>query len=439
MSEPPRASDREAILVCHSHLRWDWVYQRPQHLLSRLARHWPVILEEEPVFDDRRAGLDVLPVGNGVTILRPHRPVDRDYDLGRLVEDYVDLVRRDRPLVRWFYSPIFTTYGDRLETGQVVVYDCMDELANFAGAPAGLVEAESRLLARADVVFTGGRSLHESKRHRHANVHCFPSCVESDHFARSLDPELPLPADLAGLPRPIFGYYGAVDERLDYDLIAGLAEAPGVGSVVLVGPMIKVDPATLPRHPRLHYLGQRSYAELPAYLKGFDVCLMPWALNDATRMISPTKTLEYMAGRKPIVSTAVHDVVRDHGDLVFVARDRGHFVELALEATAAFDDHRADAEQLRAAQHGWDATAEAMRRLIEKHLADPRRDGHPDEARPPSPRPRLGRSTADEADPLVAAGLGDGLHLRVDLRTIEGAAVNGIAGPRRLDLRDRPL
>ena len=142
---------------------------------------------------------------------------------------------------------------------------------------------------------------------------------------------------------PFFGYYGVVDERLDYELIEALADAHQAGSVVLVGPMIKVDPDRLPRRRNLHYLGQRPYALLPAYLKGFDVCLMPWALNEATRTISPTKTLEYMAGSKPIVSTAVHDVVRDHGDIVFVARNAAEFIELALSATDRFDAGRAEA------------------------------------------------------------------------------------------------
>src|SRR5207248_7462826 len=148
------------------------------------------------------------------------------------------------------------------------------------------------------------------------------------------------------------------------DLIARLAGGEGAGSVVLIGPIIKVDPAALPRHPRLHYLGQKSYGELPAYLKGFDVCLMPWALNEATRTISPTKTLEYMAGGKPIVSTAVRDVVRDHGDLVFVARDAREFIERALSARERADAERIEAGRTRAREHGWDATAEAMRRLI---------------------------------------------------------------------------
>jgi UDP-galactopyranose mutase len=226
-------SARRPILACHSHLRWDWVYQRPQHVLSRIARHWPVLVEEEPLIDERAPGVDVLSVAPGVTVLRPHRPANNDCDMSALVEEYFSTVRGGRPLVRWFYSPLFAHYGERLGPDQVVVYDCMDELANFANAPAGLAEAETRLLARADVVFTGGRTLFESKRDRNANVHCFPSAVESEHFARALDPELPLPPDLRDLPRPIFGYYGVVDERLDYDLISRLAASSAVGSVVL--------------------------------------------------------------------------------------------------------------------------------------------------------------------------------------------------------------
>jgi len=399
------------LLVCHCHLRWDWVFQRPQQLLSRLARHWRVLVEEETVFDDRAPGLDVLEVAEGVTVLRPHRPATREHDLAGLVERHVAMVRGARPLVRWFYSPLFAPYGDRLGPGQVVVYDCMDELANFAGAPAGLVEAEGQLLGRADAVFTGGRSLYESKLGRNPNVGCYPSAVDAAHFARVFDPALAVPPELADLPRPIFGYYGVVDERLDYDLIARLAEAPGVGSVVLVGPAIKVDPATLPRRPNLHYLGQRPYGDLPAYLKGFDVCLMPWALNDATRTISPTKTLEYMAAGKPIVSTAVRDVVRDHGDLVLIAEDPAGFVELARSALDRHDDARAAAMRARAAAHGWDAVADAMRERVEERLGDA--------TAPPAgkagPRRKRTRVVADEAKSLILgggpAGLSAGLHL----------------------------
>ncbi len=404
MRRTPRTDAQGPILVCHSHLRWDWVYQRPQHILSRLARRWPVIVEEEPIFDGRAPGLDVIPAAPGVTVLRPHRRADEDFDLGALVEEYIRMARGDRAVVRWFYSPMFAPYGDRLGGDQVVVFDCMDELANFANAPAGLREAETRLLGRADVVFTGGRSLYESKKDRSENVHCFPSAVEPEHFARALDPELPLPPDVADLPRPIFGYYGAVDERLDYDLIAALADANAAGSVVLVGPMIKVDPATLPKRANLHYLGQKSYGDLPGYLKAFDVCLMPWALNDATMTISPTKTLEYMAGGKPIVSTPVRDVVRDHGDLVFIASEIPEFVQLAMTAPERFDEPRREAGRRRADEHGWDAVADAMRKLVEERLGVD-----------PAVKKKPARAKAGDVKNLIVgggpAGLSAGLHL----------------------------
>ena len=403
------------LLVCHSHLRWEWVYQRPQHILTRLAQTWPVLVEEEPVFDDRPPGLDLLSVAPNITVIRPHRRSDQDHDIAALVEEYIGLVRGVRPLVRWFYSAMFAPYGNRLEPGQVVVYDCMDELANFAGAPTGLIEAESRLLQRADVVFTGGRSLFEAKQGRNPNVHCFPSAVDAHHFAgAAATSTLPVPADLAALPRPVYGYYGVVDERLDYDLIATLADAVAAdgGSVALVGPMIKVDPASLPARPNLHYLGQRNYADLPAYLKGFDVCLMPWALNDATRTISPTKTLEYMAAGKPIVSTRVRDVVRDHGDLVFLADDATDFAQLAQVAMARFaaDTTQAARERQRAADHSWDATAGAMEDLIAA-LLNPRAGN---EIELSAPTPIRAPRAADAKNLIIGggpAGLSAAYHL----------------------------
>ncbi len=408
MPQPtPRAVSAASVplLVCHSHLRWDWVYQRPQHVLTRMAAHWPVIVEEEPEFDDRPPGLDILSVAPNVTVIRPHRRRDQDHDIAALVEDYIRAIRGDRPLVRWFYSAMFAPYGERLGTDQTVMYDCMDELANFANAPTGLVEAEARLLDRADVVFTGGKSLYESKQGRNPNVHCFPSAVDYAHFARAVDdPTLAIPADLATLPKPVYGYYGVVDERLDYDLIAHLA-ATVAGSVVLVGPMIKVDPATLPRAANLHYLGQRSYADLPGYLKGFDVCLMPWALNDATKTISPTKTLEYMAAGKPIVSTRVRDVVRDHGDLVYLADDATDFAQLVQVAAGRFagDESLGERERQRARDHGWDATVAAMRGQIERVLT-----AEPEPIRTRSPRPQEAKNLVIGGGP---AGLSAALHL----------------------------
>ena len=218
-----------------------------------------------------------------------------------------------------------------------VVYDCMDELANFRFAPPDLPAREATLLGAADVVFTGGYQLFTRKQRHHRNVHLYGCGVDLAHYAKARDPETQIPADIASLPRPILGYFGVIDERLDYGLIESLARAFDGGSVVMIGPYAKVDPATLPMRPNLHWLGQRDYADLPAYTKGFDACLMPFALNDATENINPTKTLEYMAAGKPVISTAVADVVRHFAPIVQVGHTHAEFIELAARACSQPD------------------------------------------------------------------------------------------------------
>ena len=262
----------------------------------------------------------------------------------------------------------------------VVVYDCMDELSLFRGAPPELVTREAELLARADIVFTGGPSLYRAKRDRHPNIHCFPSSVDGAHFgrARSRRPRgvrLAEPTDQASLPHPRLGFYGVLDERLDLDLIAALAKAHPEWQIVLVGPVVKIDPAVLPRHPNVHYLGQRSYGELPAYLGGWDLCLLPFALNEATRFISPTKTLEYMAAERPIVSTPITDVAEPYADIVRLADGPADFVaacEAALEESGQEWTRRVGRMREVLARTSWDATAAAMEQLV-IHALDRRR------------------------------------------------------------------
>ena len=340
------AGPRAHPLIVHSHLRWDFVWQRPQQLLSRLARTAPVLFVEEPIhLDDISA--------NDLELTRPYPNVTRaiprltsslrgNYDEsitavrqllldglapgGRLGDDFANAVQ-------WFYTPMPAPamLGAFNESG--VVYDCMDELSQFRNAPPDLVRRERLLIANADVVFTGGHRLYKAKSALHDNVHFFGCGVDVSHFGKARSESTEIPVD-AAFDSPVAGYFGVIDERLDYDLIRTLAETYPECTVLMVGPTAKVNPDELPQAPNIHWLGQRSYEELPAYVKAFDVCLMPFALNEATEYINPTKTLEYMAAAKPIVSTAVPDVVRNFTPIVTVAADRDEFVSAAIDAAA---------------------------------------------------------------------------------------------------------
>jgi glycosyltransferase involved in cell wall biosynthesis len=220
------------------------------------------------------------------------------------------------------------------------------------------------LLTNADVVFTGGHKLYDAKRRYHRNVHFFGCGVDAAHFAKASSPETVVPSDIASLPQPIFGYFGVIDERIDYDLIAKLASACPNASVVMIGPVVKVDPATLPQATNVHWLGRREYSELPSYVKAFATCLMPFALNEATEYINPTKTLEYMAARKPIVSTAIADVVRNFTPIVRVARSHEQFVAFAARAAKNPDLVLLGQGVKRADRASWDTIVSEMGRLI---------------------------------------------------------------------------
>ncbi len=318
-------------IICFSHLRWNFVYQRPQHLMARWARTQRVFYFEEPVFGpEPEPMLELLPVDGGVTVAVPRLPhgLDQSRQLAAqrsLLDGLVAEQQIESPLL-WYYTPMSLAFSDHLPARRVV-YDCMDELSAFRGAPPQLVEEERRLLERADIVFTGGYSLYEAKRSQHRNVHAFPSSVDVAHFRRARE-RLSDPPDQAGIPHPRIGHYAVLDERLDIDLVAAIAEARPDWQLILLGPVVKIDPANLPRRSNLHYLGGKAYDELPAYLSGWDVAFMPFALNESTRFISPTKTPEYLAAGKPVVSTPVRDVVRSYvdGGLVRIAATAGEMI-----------------------------------------------------------------------------------------------------------------
>lgn len=274
--------------------------------------------------------------------------------------------------VLWYYTPMALQFTRHLRP-RAVVYDCMDELSAFRGASPLLRGLESELMSRADLVFTGGQSLYEAKRGLHSRVYAFPSSIDAAHFraARDVSEE---PADQAGLPHPRLGFFGVIDERLDIALLDEVARLRPDWQLVMIGPVVKIDPATLPQHANIHYLGMKSYEELPAYLSGWDVALLPFARNESTRFISPTKTPEYLAAGKPVVSTSIRDVVRPYGQegYVHIADTPAEFVaacEAALREDAAERLGRVDAFL---SQTSWDGTWANMCALIDGAVAERR-------------------------------------------------------------------
>ena len=352
----------EAV-IAGSHLRFDGVWQRPQQLLSRLAERVPVLFVEEPfaAAEERNAILE----RGAVSVLRPfrHEPGDARLD-GATIRSARDWLGSRRAAL-WLYTPMMLELADALPAAPLV-FDCMDDLASFDFAPSGMREREAALLERAGLIFTGGRSLYERRRGEGERVKLYPSGVEFERFAaaRSIEPH-PLFVALEG---PVFGYSGVIDERLDPAIVRELAAREC--HLVFAGPVVKIDPAILPRAPNVHFTGQLPYEELPRFLAGFDVALLPFARNAATANISPTKTPEYLAAGLPVVSTPIADVVADWGDVVHVAATPPAFAAACFAALEP-DPARRERGVERARRVGWDGIASAMWDDLQRLAANP--------------------------------------------------------------------
>ncbi|HEV7620021.1 MAG TPA: NAD(P)-binding protein [Burkholderiaceae bacterium] len=406
-----RQGDRMPAIIVFSHLRWDFVCQRPQHLMSRLAEYYPVVFVEEPIFDEQESRWEISnPVPN-VFVCQPHTsiamPGFHDDQLPQLRKLMRQLVADYDDHIVWFYTPMALPLLQELHP-RLVVYDCMDELAAFKNAPKQLLQRENAVLKVADVVFTGGPSLYRAKRERHPNVHCFPSSVDGVHFVQALDHTNSHPAH-RDIPGPRLGYYGVIDERFDTELIGQVADAHPQWQIVLVGPVVKIDPAVLPQRPNIHYLGQQPYKALPHFLAGWDVCLLPFALNESTRFISPTKTLEYMAAELPIVSTPVTDVADLYKDIVYIAADVAQFIascEAALLETTELRARKVKKMRAVVASTSWDSTAEKMHALMEaaRNVQKPEIRQIPEPAEASSNINPLRKQTANVKCAIIGAG-----------------------------------
>ena len=366
-------------LVCFAHLHWDFVWQRPQHLLSRFAQQGRVFYVEEPFFhspeDPIEPHIEVKERQHSLKVLVVHLPDHFRHDEDAADRTQFEILssyfaeQRIEDYIFWYYTPM-ALGKSRAFTPLLTVYDCMDELANFKFAPPTLQEREQEVFKKADLVFTGGHTLYEAKSKQHADAHPFPSSIDKAHFGQARQP-IAEPADQAGIAHPRVGFFGVVDERLDIELLRQLADAHPEWQFVIIGPVVKIDHAILPRQQNIHYLGGKDYQELPAYLASWDVATLLFADNESTKFISPTKTPEYLAAGRPVVSTPIRDVVRPYGELNLVqiadnAADFGRAIEVAL--TQAEDADWRERTDAYLATISWDQTWQQMLQLMQTRL-----------------------------------------------------------------------
>jgi hypothetical protein len=352
-------------IICFSHLRWNFVYQRPQHLFSRLAKHFRVFFIEEPIYDAETSFLDNSLSTEGVWVVVPHLlpgtdEVSAAREQRELLRDFLHYFRSEEQIC-WYYTPMALPIGEDLRS-ILTVYDCMDELSAFKNAPPALRQKEAALMKKADIVFTGGYSLFEAKKNSHACIYPFPSSIDKKHFNKARTLVLD-PADQFFIPHPRIGFFGVIDERMDIELLEKIATLKPDWHYVLIGPVVKIDPESLPKLPNIHYLGGKQYGDLPSYLGGWDVAMMPFALNESTRFISPTKTPEYLTGGIPVVSTAIQDVVNPYGKngLVYIAHSAEEFV-LGIEQQMKLKNKNSWKKAVDAflENNSWDDTVEKM-------------------------------------------------------------------------------
>jgi UDP-galactopyranose mutase len=358
-------------IICFSHLRWDFVFQRPQHLLTRWAKEARVFYFEEPVFglyESNYISTVYSQANPNIIILSPHIIQGSTEDqINIFLEDSVNIVIRWNNIhdyLLWYITPMAMPFSSHLKP-RIVVYDCMDELSNFKGAHPLMAKNEASLFNFADVVFTGGNSLYEYKKHKHVNMHPFASSIDQKHFESGLGgPDAPDQKDIA---HPRVGFFGVIDERLDIPLLDGIARNMPEFQFIMIGPVVKINPASLPRHKNIHYLGQKGYAELPQYLAHWDVAFLPFARNDSTRFISPTKTPEYLCAGKPVVSTSIRDVINPYGlmGLVQIAdnvRDFSRAIRKAMKQKGKASWQKEVRDFLKT--NSWDLTWAGMKKII---------------------------------------------------------------------------
>lgn len=372
-TSPPTAFEYD--LICFSHLRWDFVYQRPQHLISRFARSYRVFFVEEPVFDDGEECMEISPREENLWVVLPHMKHGLSED--QILEKQKDFLIKffdEYKIIKykfWYYTPMAIPFTDQFKP-DLTIFDCMDELSAFKFAHQSIKDLECRLLEKSDVVFTGGHTLYQAKKHRHSNIHPFPSSIDKTHFGKAREIKVD-PPDQKNIPHPRLGFYGVIDERFDTGLIKAMGEMRPDWHFIMLGPVIKIDRETLPESNNVHFLGSKTYDELPHYVAGWDIALIPFMINESTQFISPTKTPEYLAAGKPVISTPISDVIDPYGKsgLVHIASTAEEFIKAAeTELYKSKDDTWISRVDDFLSENSWDHTWSKMRDLINETLSN---------------------------------------------------------------------
>jgi glycosyltransferase involved in cell wall biosynthesis len=362
-------------LLCFSHLRWDFVYQRPQHLLSRFAKDANVYFIEEPIFGGETDSFSLSMREDRLYVIVPHlRHREDASEVNAILSTLLDKLLTTIDIEEctfWYYTPMALSFTDKYKP-KLIIYDCMDELSAFKFAPPEMIALEKKLLAKADLVFTGGHSLYEAKKQQHSNILPYPSSIEKEHFAKARVKTIES-RDQLTIKGPKIGFYGVIDERFDIELIGQIAEQRPDWQIILIGPIVKINQDLLPKNANIHYMGQRSYKELPQYLAGWDVAMIPFLLNESTRFISPTKTPEYLAAGIPVVSSPIRDVVKPYGikKLVHICSTCEEFIH-AIDAELNKECKKSWLKEVDSflKNLSWDETYKSMSKQIESSLSN---------------------------------------------------------------------
>ena len=360
-------------LICFSHLRWDFVFQRPQHLLTKFSISYRIFYIEEPLFDAQNDHISIVKYNDKIHIVKLHlQGSSQEPEVFGRQQRLLSSLFRKMGIIKyifWYYTPMALPISEDMSP-DLIIYDCMDELSNFRYAPPELKELESQLISRAHLVFTGGKSLYNKKKNLHDNVYCFPSSIDKNHFGKS-QYFIKDPPDQERISRPRLGYFGVLDERIDTELILEMANKKSEWQFIFIGPVTKISPDSLPKRANIHYLGCKDYKALPDYLAGWDIALMPFAINASTEYISPTKTPEYLAGFKPVISTPINDVIHPYGklNLVNIASTAEEFIASAekILKNTENDQWKKNVNKC-LAKTSWEITFQQMHQLIKRKL-----------------------------------------------------------------------